>query len=194
MLPSMLIVILVFSVNKMSRGNTFHSYFKIHYSVPRRVKELTMITDDLLTTVGCTFKDVFASLISFIKSELSLGIGQPVIISHSGFLFNFPILISNCVKHGIKDFDILQHCLFTVSLQVFRDEGYQRAGFNSICQECCIKRATHSAFKDVELLRMVYKDQIISKTYTFKGVMTVFMNNKLPVPITQIYKLARECH
>ena len=32
-------------------GNTFHSYIRIHYSIPKRVKELMNITDKTLATM-----------------------------------------------------------------------------------------------------------------------------------------------
>ena len=34
-------------------GNKFHSYVRLHYLVPTRVKELTNISDDLLASAGC---------------------------------------------------------------------------------------------------------------------------------------------
>ena len=39
------------------RGNAFHSYIKIHYSIPKRVIELTNITDKTLAAIGCGFND-----------------------------------------------------------------------------------------------------------------------------------------
>ena len=43
-------------------GNTFHNYTRIHYSIPKRVKELTNITDKTLATIGCSFKDTWFHL------------------------------------------------------------------------------------------------------------------------------------
>ena len=35
-------------------GNAFHNYIRIHYSIPKRVKELTNITDRTLAAIGCS--------------------------------------------------------------------------------------------------------------------------------------------
>ena len=43
-------------------GNVFHSYVKIHYSVPHRVQQLTAITNITLKTLGLPFRDVMDSV------------------------------------------------------------------------------------------------------------------------------------
>ena len=80
-------------------GNTFHSYVRIHYCIPTRVKELTNISDDLLAAAGCSFKVTIASLSEFLKDERKQSDTQPVIIAHAGFLFDFPILFANFMEH-----------------------------------------------------------------------------------------------
>ena len=46
-------------------GNTFQCYIQIHYLIPTRVKELTNISDDLLASAGCRFKDGMVALLDF---------------------------------------------------------------------------------------------------------------------------------
>ena len=70
-------------------GNTFHSYVRIHYLIPTRVKELTNISDDLLATAGCSFKDTIASLSAFLHDEQKRSDTQPIIIAHAGFFIRF---------------------------------------------------------------------------------------------------------
>ena len=43
-------------------GNTFHSYIRIHYSIPKRMKELRNITDKTLAAIGCGFNDSMTAL------------------------------------------------------------------------------------------------------------------------------------
>ena len=68
-------------------GNTFQSYVQIHYLIPTRVKELTTISDDLLASAGCKFKDAMVAFLDFIQREQMESSTDPVIIAHGGFLF-----------------------------------------------------------------------------------------------------------
>ena len=43
-------------------GYAFHSYIMIHYSIPKRVKKLTNITDRTLAAIGCAFNDSMTAL------------------------------------------------------------------------------------------------------------------------------------
>ena len=81
-------------------GNIFHSYVRIHYLIPTRVKELTNINDDLLATAGCSFKDTIASLSAFLHDEKKRSDTQPINIAHAGFSFDFPITLSNIKSHN----------------------------------------------------------------------------------------------
>ena len=176
-------------------GNVFHSYIRIHYLIPKRVKELTTISDDTLASIGCSFKDTFVALNDFIKSETLQDESKPLIIAHAGFLFDFPILVTNCMKHKIQDFGILQHCLFADSIEVLRENGYQRPGLDSLCQQFGLMRDVHSALGDVQLLKKVFYNQHIHREHirTFEKV--VFdLKQKLSVRIIKIYEWARKCH
>ena len=44
-------------------GTAFHSYIRIHYSIPKRVNELTNITDRTLAAIGCGFNDSMTALL-----------------------------------------------------------------------------------------------------------------------------------
>ena len=96
-------------------GNIFHSYVRIHYLIPTRVKELTNISDDLLATAGCSFKDTIASLSAFLCDEQKRSDTQPIIIAHAGFSFGFPILFANFIKHIITHLNAFRiFCSLTV--------------------------------------------------------------------------------
>ena len=176
-------------------GNVFHSYVRIHYLLPKRVKELTRITDDTLASIGCSFKDTFVGLNDFIKSENSHDETVPLIIAHAGFLFDFPILFTNCMKHKITDFGFLQHCLFADSLQIMEMNGYHPAGLDALCQQFGLVRGGHSALSDVQLLKKVFgnKHVLDQHIHTFERIM-FSLKQKLPVPIGKIYEWARRSH
>ena len=93
-------------------GNVFHMYVRIHYSIPKRVQELTRINDRILTNLGCSFTDVVIAMIDFIQSEQSDSNTDPIIVAHGGYYNDFPILLANCMKHGFSDYSILKDCLF----------------------------------------------------------------------------------
>ena len=120
--------IIEMAVLSEATGYIFHSYIRIHYLIPLRIKELTTITDDILASVGCSFTDTFVGLNDFIKSETLQDKSTPLIIAHAGFLFDFPILLTNCMKHKIQDFGFLRQCLFADSLQIMNENGYKRSG------------------------------------------------------------------
>ena len=178
-------------------GNVFHMYVRIHYSIPKRVQELTKINDRILTNLGCSFKDVVITMIDFIRSEQLDSNTDPVIVSHGGYYNDFPILLANCMKHGFSDYGILKDCLFVDSVDFFKDAGYKRPGLDNLCREFNMKIEFHSALEDARILKHIVSDRGSELydhpyTYTFRDIVTC-LNCKLPLPIERIYDLARKC-
>ena len=108
-------------------GNAFHSYIRIHYSIPKRVKELTNITDITLAAIGCRFNDSTTALVEQLQSAT-----DPIIIAHGGYLHDFPILLANCMKYNFNDFGILKDCLVIDSVRILKYDGYQRPGLDTL--------------------------------------------------------------
>ena len=177
-------------------GNTFHSYIRIHYSIPQRVKELTNITDRTLATIGCGFNDSTTALVEFIHNEQLRSATDPIIIAHGGHLHDFPILLANCMKYNFNDFGILKDCLFKDSVHILKDDGYQRSGLDTPCQELNIKRNIHSALEDAYILKKFFikKHELLDHPYgyTFKDIVS-HLNGKLPIPIQRVLDLALKC-
>ena len=94
-------------------GNAFHSYTWIHYSIPKRVKGLTNITDRTLAAIGCDLNNSMTALVEFIHNEQLQSATDSVIIAHGGYLHDFPILLANCMKYNFNDFGILNDSLHT---------------------------------------------------------------------------------
>ena len=89
-------------------GYAFHSYVKIHYSVPQRVQQLTNITNITIKTLGLSFREVMGGLVEFLHCEQEqCETTLPIIIAHGGYLHNFPILLASCMKHNWDRFGIL---------------------------------------------------------------------------------------
>ena len=109
----------------------------------------------------------------FIKSETLQDKSTPLIIAHAGLLFDFPILLTNCMKHKIQDFGFLRQFLFADSLQIMNENGYKRPGLDSLCQKFGLIRDCHSALADVQLLQRVFGIQNVHKQhmYTFERLM-----------------------
>ena len=88
-------------------GYAFHSYIKIHYSVPKRMQQLTDITNKAIKSLGLQFGEVMAGLTEFLHREQAQSETIPVIVAHGGYSHDFPILIANCMKHNWDKFGIL---------------------------------------------------------------------------------------
>ena len=48
-------------------GNTFYSYMKIYYSIPRRVQQLTNITNETVKSIGLSFRAKMDALVDFLS-------------------------------------------------------------------------------------------------------------------------------
>ena len=81
-------------------GNTFHSYVPLHYSVPKRVQQLTGITNKTIKSLGLPLREVMNALVDFHPEQVQSETTIHVIIAHGGYLHNFPILLANCMKHS----------------------------------------------------------------------------------------------
>ena len=95
------------------RGYAFHSYVKINYSVPKRVQQLTGITNKTIKSLGLPFREVMDGLIAFLQVQSIES--TPIIIAHGGYLHDFPILLANRMKHNY-DWTLLEGSMFVDSM------------------------------------------------------------------------------
>ena len=110
--------------------NVFHSYVKMHDSVPKRVQELTGITNKTINTLGVPFRNMMDGLVEFLRREQAQSEIVPVIIAHWGYLHDFQILLPSC--------------MFVDSMQVLQDDGYKRSGLDALFEELNKKKFTFS--------------------------------------------------
>ena len=90
----------IFEIAVISEGSAheFHSYVKIHYKLSGNVKFLCSITDKTLEN-NDSFAKVFTALLTFLENERATSNTPPVIIAHGGRDHDFPMLLSNRMKH-----------------------------------------------------------------------------------------------
>ena len=182
-------------------GYAFHSYVKLHYTIPKRVKLLTNIQDKTMNEIGLSFTKVIQELIEFIQHEQLHSLTNPIIIAHGGHLQDFPILLANCMKHRFVDYKTLEMCKYVDSMQVLQNQGYdKKPGLDALCVDLYVeKRMRHSALGDAELLKTVCNKQPLRQVlnqqqygYTFTDIL-YHLNEKLPISIAQLYDIAVEC-
>ena len=135
--------ILEFALVSEESGYAFHSYVSIHYSVPKRVQQLTGITNYTIKSLALPFREEMVGLVEFLHREQAQSGTIHVIIAHGGYSHDFPILLANCMK---QDFDItaLAECTFVDSMQILQDDGFKRPGLEALCEELNIKRNSHA--------------------------------------------------
>ena len=176
-------------------GHVFHSFVKIHYSVPRQVQELTNITDNIVRTVGLPFSVVMNGFIDFLCREQAQSITKPMMVAHGGYLHDFPILLVNCMKNNV-DYTPLAKCTFIDSMQLMQDEGCSRPGLDALCQRLHIYSARHSAHEDAEVLKTICNmyPSILDHPYgyTLQDILH-HLNTKQPISIQNVYRLATDC-
>ena len=72
----------------------FCQYIAIPYSMPKYVKQICYISDEVLPCKGVSFTYMINKLVQLVKSETD----TPTFIAHSFFLFDYPLLFANCMK------------------------------------------------------------------------------------------------
>ena len=162
-------------------GAKYHTLVKIEDRLPPNVTKLTGITDAALQSVGLTFPDAFSALIEFIRTESTW---DPTIISHGGMATDFPLIVTNCMKHGIG-YQYLKQCTFIDSVQAFQDAGYEKAGLDELCRINGLSSENrHSALEDANIIKTLHgmHNDIFQNTYRYKfACIASLLDRKLPI-------------
>ena len=75
---------------------------------------LTGITNRTIETHGVPFRDVMDGLVALIRREAT----EPaIIITHGGYVHDFPILLASCMKHTYSDLAVLPELVYVDSMQ-----------------------------------------------------------------------------
>ena len=135
--------------------------------------------------------DAFSALIEFIRRESTW---DPTIISHGGMAPDFPLIVTNCMKHGIG-YQYIKQCTFIDSVQAFQDAGYEKAGLDELCRiNGLLSENRHCALEDAGIIKTLHgmHNDIFQKAYRYKfAYIASLLDRKLPLEIkTEGYMLA----
>ena len=170
-----------------STGKLFHSYINIPTNVSHYVQKLCNLKLSKLKQ-SPQFSDVIDELISFITREESYE-KQTIVMGHGAFLTDFPLLITNCIKHHY-DHSVFKGYKFVDSMESFRNSGYVRPGLDSLSST---HRVVHTALEDVKLLQHIVTTHhdIRYKLYTYEDILT-HLAVKMPLTIPEVQKEAQK--
>ena len=170
-----------------STGKLFHSYINISTNVSRYVQKLCNLKLSKLKQ-SPQFSDVMDKLSSFITKEESYD-KETIIMGHGAFLTDFPLLITNCIKHRF-DHSVFKVYKFVDSMEAFRNSGYNRPGLDSLSPTL---RDVHTAVEDVKLLKDIVTTHhdIRYKLYTYEDILT-HLTIKMPLSIREVQLEARK--
>lgn len=191
-------------------GNVFHTFITIPTPLDSHVQFMCNITDNYLQTHGLSFKQAFASMICFINSETKEEEGPAIIMAHNGFYCDFPLLLTNCIKNKCDIAVMSKYCFidtFAILQQAARDGTHDlphrlslKALSENVFGHTDISR--HTAGDDATTLMMIfqhdpYRTILIDNINNNKNnryntnTITWHLNNKMPIPIVKLYRLAR---
>ena len=175
----------------------FHQYVRIPYNICEYVKRLCNINDEVIRHKGVSFNFMLDRLLRFVKSETN----TPILIAHAGYLFDFPILFVNCMKHNIDIADTFANFTFIDTLRVLKERGeYTKSSLKSIAN---ISFHHHSAKEDAKTLMYVFtkqysyaellnkftKEECESSLKFSTNDILDFLVKKLPITIQQLRKI-----
>ena len=172
-------------------GFSFHTHVKIDNLLAPFVKKLTGITDKTLQDIGLPFPIAFREMVKFIGNESDDDDESPIIIAHGGVLHDFPILLTNCMRHNV-DYSMLERCRFIDSMERLKRHGYAKPGLQTFR---CTGDKKHCAYDDARVLeflcrlnyRLIYEPPYL----TFTDVLQ-HLETKMPISITSLVRLARD--
>ena len=161
---------------------TYHTLVKIKDRIPPNVTKLTGMTDAELQAVGISFPDAFNGLIEFIREST----WDPAIISHGGIVTDLPLIVTNCMKHGIG-YQYLNRCTFIDSVQAFQDQGYEKPGLDELCRISNIRSENrHNALDDAGIMKTLHGmyNTIFQNAFRYQfSYISQLLERKLPLEI-----------
>ena len=70
-------------------------------------------------------------MMKFIGNESDDDDESPIIIAHGGVLHDFPILLTNCMRHNV-DYSVLDRFQFIESMERLKQHGYAKPGHQTL--------------------------------------------------------------
>lgn len=174
-------------------GDVYHSFVQIGYRLPHHIKFMGNITDTILKDEGRTFNNAFKSLIDFIKFEEIGGDDAPISVAHGEQ--HFPLLLANCLKNNC-DTSFLMRCNFIDSVIALHNVSKNsKCGLNTLAKIHFNENITHSARKDVILLKRVFElsefQCMLGRSVCTSNRSCRYLNARLPLSFDEIKTLAK---
>ena len=91
-------------------GYVFYSYVSVHYSVLKRAAAVNGHLQ-MIKSLGFPFREVMDGLVEFRHPGQAQFERILIIIAHGGYLHDFPILLTSCMKYNCDKFRILPQCM-----------------------------------------------------------------------------------
>ena len=169
-----------------STHRTFRQYVKIPYALPKRVKKVCNINDEVLRQKGVDFTYMIKRLCKFVKSETA----TPTLIAHNGYLCDFPLLFANCMKYNLEVEDIFKNYTFVDTIKVLQRMGCRKTGLKTISS---VKYQQHNAASDAKALASTFTKQEVytnllnqNREICSTGDILQFLGRKLSIPIDKL--------
>ena len=201
-------------------GHVFHTLITIPTPLDNYVKFMCDMSDAKLQTEGVPFRDAFTAMIRFINCEVEDEIAEEVVVtimSHSGYLSDFPLLVTNCIKNAC-DTTAMDKYRFVDTLQLLQKDVEQETHNTSNSLGTClntqhalslkalakqvlgidIHQPVHASHNDADILMRVFAlepyrsillDNINKQSYTLNAIQE-YLQAKMPLTITTMYRLA----
>ena len=204
-------------------GNVFHTLINIPTPLDSYVKFMCNITDNKLHREGTTFEQAFEAMITFVNDEIKEEMEEELypevtIIAHSGYLHDFPLLVTNCIKNKCNTAAMYNYC-FIDTLQILQKEAednshntvFSLETHNNLPQSLALKSLAkkvighttmqlHDSHKDAKTLMQVFRHEpyrsilmrnINNNTYDVNSIYE-YLYAKMPISIDDMYKLATQ--
>ena len=113
---------------------------KIHYSITKRLQQLTYKTYRTIQQLGFPIGEVMDGFVEYLQREQGQSETTPIIIARGGYLRDFPILLACCMNHNYDNPTALYSYMFVDSMQGFQSNGYTSPGLYALCKELGMER------------------------------------------------------
>ncbi len=136
-----------------NKGNKFEQLISFDSPLPKRIVEITKITDDMLLNKP-NITQTLNSFVNFIRDEKEPN-KKVFMVGHNSNSFDMPFLKAQCAKHNIKFPNVLSLDTMRMSQYILTDQ-YSHS-LASLCNLFGISNQNaHRAMSDVNVTMMIF--------------------------------------
>ena len=154
-------------------GNEFSTLIKCPRKLPKKIVEITNITDEMLEgQIG--IKEALKGFIDFINIDSKK---KKYLIGHNIYNFDIPFVKAQCAKYGLKLPKAEYIDTMRISQLVLEDQYYHN--LNHLCGLFRIKNTNaHRALSDVYATQIIYQNLVVLFRRKFKSASPNLIINK----------------